>query len=532
VIHRDIKPSNIMLDRKGNAYLADFGIAKISEGSANLTATGIAGTPSYMAPEQPDAPTPTTSMDTYALGVTAFEMITGRLPYIADTPIGQILKHMRDPVPSLVSILPDAPPQVDAVLQRAMAKTPEARYASAGELAAAFEAAVISAAGSGPLISESEATRVENTVQLLDFAGETQRQTSQAVGLPDPVLRQRSERKGGFNPLLLLGAAVAVLVLGGGAIFAATSFSPPTAPSTAEATEPPTSAPTDALATPTQAEIIAPASTEPDVTDGPPPTTEPTATLQPTVLPATTTQHGVPMTLVDEGTFLMGSKIDEGYPRERPQHEVFLAAYYIDQTEVTNLFYHECVDAGACVVPEFTNSPSQFDYYEGEFYQNYPVIYLSWHEANTYCKWRGGHLPTEAQWEKAARWDAANGVSRLFPWEAPSLDPVYANYGRFGAETTEVGTYTRGLSPYGLADMAGNVAEWVYDWYQDNFYEVTTLENPIGPESSEFKVVRGGSYDSDGSAVSTTFRDYTGPNRKVATIGFRCAWTPSGDPTP
>jgi formylglycine-generating enzyme required for sulfatase activity len=235
------------------------------------------------------------------------------------------------------------------------------------------------------------------------------------------------------------------------------------------------------------------------------------------------------MLLVPEGAFVMGS--DEGYPHERPAHEVFLSAFYIDELEVTNLFYGACVEAGACEPPVLVDSPSQIAYYGSEYYYDFPVIYVTWGEAQAYCRWRGGHLPLEAQWEKAARWDPGSGESRQFPWIPPVLDPYYLNYASVLGRTTVVGSYPAGISPIGALDMAGNVSEWVYDWYQDNYYEQSPYDNPRGPLQGEFKVFRGGSYEAQGNGVTTTFRDYTGPATRLPTVGFRCAWTPSGDPT-
>jgi formylglycine-generating enzyme required for sulfatase activity len=225
----------------------------------------------------------------------------------------------------------------------------------------------------------------------------------------------------------------------------------------------------------------------------------------------------------------MGS--DSGYPRERPAHEVDMSAYYIDTTEVTNLYYIACVDEGACTVPLDANSVSIYRYYGTEPYYNYPVINISWYQAQAYCKWRGGHLPTEAQWEKAAGWDEAKGVHRTFPWDSMVLGSNYLNYGSEIGDPVAVGTYSRGMSAYGLYDMAGNVAEWVYDWYQDNFYEHSPAKDPTGPSDGQYRITRGGSYDDPGAQLTTTFRQPVGPATTDDRIGFRCAWTPSGDPT-
>ena len=142
VIHRDLKPSNIMLDSNDNAFLTDFGTAKLRDRSAQLTGSGIVGTPAYMAPEQSMPGPLSPSVDVYALGVTLFEMITGNVPYSADTPIVQILMHIQHPVPSLHEYNPSIPDVVDEVVKTAMAKKPEERYLTAVELAEALAQAI------------------------------------------------------------------------------------------------------------------------------------------------------------------------------------------------------------------------------------------------------------------------------------------------------------------------------------------------------------------------------------------------------
>jgi serine/threonine protein kinase len=525
VIHRDIKPSNIMLDAKGNAYLTDFGIARISEGTAQLTGSGIVGTPAYMAPEQSNPGPATPTMDIYALGVTLFEMITGQVPFVADTPIAQILMHIQNPAPSLLEYNPDIPADVDQVLQRAMAKAPGDRYQSAGELAEALETAAKVAGG----WSWSPQTIV-HSMQTLKAA------VSPRANVATGGARSRPKPKTSIKPASSrilawtgLGAVAVVLVIGLVIVMGLlknvgeSSRGTPTAPGViqvalSQAPDLPTTAPDPSV--------------EPTVAAGdvtPPSVEEPTPTSAPTDLPATTTLRGVPMTLIPAGTFIMGSDAD--YPRERPAHEVYLDAYYIDTTEVTNLFYIACVEEGACTVPLDDNSVSIYRYYGTEPYYNYPVINISWHQAQGYCKWRGGHLPTEAQWEKAAGWDQANNKHRKFPWDSLVLGSNYLNYGNEIGDPVAVGTYSRGMSAYGLYEMAGNVAEWIYDWYQDNFYEHSPRENPVGPAEGQFKITRGGSYDDSGAKLTTTFRDALGPVTTDDKIGIRCAWTPAGDPT-
>jgi tRNA A-37 threonylcarbamoyl transferase component Bud32 len=141
IIHRDFKPSNVLLDDSGNAYLADFGIAKVSESTAQLTGSAIVGTPTYMAPEMADQGIVSPSIDIYALGVTIYEMLTGQYPYVGDTPLRVMMAHVNNPIPDVLDTRPNLPVGVSEVLKRAMAKNPGARYNTAAELASALEAA-------------------------------------------------------------------------------------------------------------------------------------------------------------------------------------------------------------------------------------------------------------------------------------------------------------------------------------------------------------------------------------------------------
>lgn len=545
VVHRDIKPSNILLDADGNAYLADFGIAKIQEGGTQLTGSGMIGTPAYMAPEQSSSNAPAPSMDIYALGVTLFEMITGQVPYQSDTPIGQILMHLQEPVPSLVEINPSIPESVDAVVRRAMAKSPEQRFQSCTELAQAMEAATSDEGWGWDDDTLARATSTLSGASRNAPTAGVMQGVDSVTAAPSPApASQRGDRGGGMAIWYAVGAVALLIVIGAivGIFVVANNRSNQAAEAQATAvarqtqqsgevvstdTEvPPTATASEAATVPT-ATLVAEAgeTTEP---------IEPTATSDnpgviPTDLPDTTTLRGIPMILVPEGSFIRGRS--DGNPDERPEREVFLSAYYIDETEVTNLYWAACVSAGVCAEPEFTGSPSRFSYYGTDVYKDYPVLYISWNEAQEYCNWRGGHLPTEAQWEKAARYDPETETNRNFPWAENVLDPFYLNYSSLLGDTTSVYEYPGGVSALGVYDMAGNVAEWVFDWYQDNYYELSPLTDPPGPDSGSLKVYRGGSFESRGNDLTTTARAATGPETRLATVGFRCAFTPSGDPT-
>jgi formylglycine-generating enzyme required for sulfatase activity len=180
---------------------------------------------------------------------------------------------------------------------------------------------------------------------------------------------------------------------------------------------------------------------------------------------------GMEMVYVPAGEFEMGS--GNGKDDEKPVHTVYLDAFWIDQTEVTNGMYARCVNAGKCDPPNLSRSYSRESYYGNSEFDNYPVIYVSWIDADYYCDWAGRRLPTEAEWEKAASWDEESKKKHTYPW-GDSIDCSMVNYrGKDGVcigDTTEVGSYENGKNPYGLYDMAGNVWEWVADWYLESYY--------------------------------------------------------------
>ena len=225
---------------------------------------------------------------------------------------------------------------------------------------------------------------------------------------------------------------------------------------------------------------------------------------------------GVPMRLVPAGEFAMGS--EGGDTDERPVHTVDLDTYYIDKYEVTNAFYKACVDAGVCQSPQNTSSFTLYDLYGNPDYDNYPVMFMSWNMAKTYCEWRGAQLPTEAQWEKAAR--GTDG--RTYPW-GEEIDQTFAHYDQSAGIPAAVGSYERGKSPYGVYDMAGNVWEWVGDWYSQTFYANSPTSNPSGPGSGQTRVLRGGTWYYGKERVRTFSRDSYNPIEVLDSFGFRCA---------
>jgi formylglycine-generating enzyme required for sulfatase activity len=264
------------------------------------------------------------------------------------------------------------------------------------------------------------------------------------------------------------------------------------------------------------------------------------ATKTPTLAPTPTL--GIGSTAISDSDGMVLMYVPEGDferrhvlgPSSGPVHTVYLDAYWIDRTGVTNGMYAECVEAGACEPPKDSSSFSRDSYYGNAAYENYPVIYVNWHNAESYCSWAGRRLPTEAEWEKAAR--GTDG--RTYPW-GEGIDCTLANYrGKDGGsdfcigDTSEVGSYPDGASPYGALDMAGNVWEWVVDWYDEDYYSISSRSNPTGPSSGGNigrRALRGGSWYVKDEYVRSALRNHREPTFAYYYNGFRCAdWTQEG----
>jgi len=264
-------------------------------------------------------------------------------------------------------------------------------------------------------------------------------------------------------------------------------------------------------------------------------TITPTSTVTPTMTPTgprpEITSQGAFMVLVPAGTFQMGAVKGDLYAetQEKPNHPVDLDAYYIDKFEVTNALYQACAEAGACKPPIQTDSWTHFKYYGIPTYADYPVVYVNWNMANAYCAWRGSRLPTEAEWEKAA-----HGTDpHLYPWGDTEPACQVVNYkGLRGCDNDirEVGSKQDGKSPYGVYDMAGNVWEWVGDWYSQAYYSISPITNPPGPTSGLGKVVRGGSWNSSEDDIRISKRRSLPLTHNTYDLGFRCAQNVAPEP--
>ncbi|CCQ90112.1 conserved exported hypothetical protein, DUF323 [Nitrospina gracilis 3/211] len=228
----------------------------------------------------------------------------------------------------------------------------------------------------------------------------------------------------------------------------------------------------------------------------------------------------VKMVWVQEGPFLMGNVEGSGRDDERPQREVFVDGFYIDSVEVTNTRYLAYIKSAHRKEPPnpYGDGPLSGEKDIGKR----PVVQITWYDAVDYCLWAGKRLPTEAEWEKAAR--GTDG--RMFPWGG---DPRLQNAANFAHNWEDrntlwpVGSQPQNASPYGVLDMAGNVREWVADWYSPDYYRWGPVRNPQGPGQGILKVIRGGSWHSFAADIRTAARGKGGFALKTDGIGFRCA---------
>ncbi|MFC1713776.1 formylglycine-generating enzyme family protein [Candidatus Poribacteria bacterium] len=229
-----------------------------------------------------------------------------------------------------------------------------------------------------------------------------------------------------------------------------------------------------------------------------------------------TGKDGAQMVLIPAGEFQMGS--EDGWSGEKPAHTVYLDAFYMDRYEVTNALYRKFMSATGHKAPPSLND----DTYNTS---TRPVVGVGWQDALAYAKWAGKRLPTEAEWEKAAR----GGLDgKKYPW-GDKITYDNANYGGTGDKdkwdyTAHVGSFAP--NGYGLYDMAGNVWEWCMDFYDENYYAKSPARNPIGPASGFLRVIRGGAWNSPESSLRVVHRNNLPPSIQYFVVGFRCVAQP------
>ena len=514
-VHCDAKPANIMIHKNGAVYVSDFGIARMTEAS---TATMVgAGTPAYMAPEQARGETPVPQTDIYSLGVVLFEMLTGgERPFTGEsakttgsTSEKVRWEQIRLPAPPPSKFNSSIAQSIDEIVLKCLEKSPVARYLSATDLLSDLTRQIAQA--NVPEQPKSEKTPVSAGAMRIDSLNLSEQPKGEKAPQKQPISQPKEVQKANPLPRRKMGLAF-VSLIGGGIvilvfflIFGKSMLSQPGLPVPTATSVSSTSTFTPAL----------PVTNAPSLTNIPAPTLPPTL---PSTLGIGSTQispnDGAVMVFVPAGDFEMGS--NDGNNDEQPVHTVYLDGFWIDQTEVTNAMYTKCVADGTCQKPASTNSSSHSSYYGNSEFDDYPVIYVDWNMANAYCSWAGRRLPTEVEWEKAARGTQAF----TYPWGNASPNSGLLNYNQNVYDTMKVGQYTDGASIYGALDMAGNVWEWVSSLYQSYPYDAHDgRENMI---SSDARVLRGGSWVSDGYSVRSSYRYEHVPGFTYDYFGFRC----------
>ena len=475
LVHRDVKPSNILITASGDPMLSDFGIAKVleNEETISLTTTGVGiGTPEYMAPEQAEGKQVDGRADEYSLGILLYELVTGRKPFVADTPVAVVVKQLHDPLPSPRKFNADIPDKLEKVLIKALAKKPGDRYGDMAAFARVLD---------GMLREEGRAKKAPGRI-----SPPTLPQTKQQGQVTRDRVPKTGTQRGIPGWVWGLGGIGIVAVLIGWFAFRGGSV---------------------------------PA-------EGIPPTQEPTITQAATLVPTETivptpalgigsskvfAKDGMTQMYVPAGEFTMGS--NNGDADEKPVHMVYLDAFWMDQTEVTEAQFKQCIDAGVCKIPS------------GSMYVNWnpsksPMVFVTWGDANDYCQWAGRRLPTEAEWEKAAR--GTDG--RTYPW-GEGIDCDKASYSGCNNGNTPVGSFLKGVSPYGVWEMAGHAAEWVADYYYETAYSFENQINPTGPTTHGFpyRIIRGGSFRYEINELRVSNRTPVNPIQRRDHVGFRCA---------
>jgi formylglycine-generating enzyme required for sulfatase activity len=482
MVHRDVKAANILLDAEGNAWLSDFGLVRAAEGTiagATLTGTaGVLGTPEYLSPEQVAGGQATPLSDLYALGVVVYEMLTGRVPFRADTPLAVLRMQADSLPPDPLSLRNDLPPGLAAEVLRALAKRPPDRHTSAGAFAAALQVALdagqqavdearhrllqmresvaaqvrarIQAAQTQAAeserarrVAEAQAGQIEalaaETEALLEALKAEEEQSRQAAQAAEKA-RQAAEQRAGAAQSRLSGVEHTLQRLEGGAGAAGD-------------------------------DVVL--------------TLAPGVTLEMVIIPA--------------GKFLYGED----------KQKVDLPEYRLGRTPVTNAQYKAFVDATGHRRPNHWKNGA---IPKGK--ENHPVVNVSWGDAQAFCKWasqvtgQAMRLPSEQEWEKGAR--GTDG--REYPWGSQAPDQQRCNFNNNVKDTTPVGKYSpAGDSPYGCADIAGNVWEWCDSWYDGE---------------RNRRVLRGGAFDDYEYSIRCAYRGYNHPNDRDWNLGFRVCAAP------
>ncbi len=520
VLHRDLKPQNVVITPTGEAVLVDFGLVKLWDPNDPRTRTAIrgAGTPEYAPPEQYDTVAGHTDArsDIYSLGATLYHALAGQAPPTAT-------QRMVDPkaLRPLHELNAHVSPQLEEVVHRAMEPQPGHRFHRAEAMAVALR-------------PQEPTTHLAEPTTALQPEGEQTVRQMPATRTSEPS----KSTSAWWRAIPIWGWAVGmVMIVGGVLVLGGREPAALTIVPDATDTSKPTSSVSEATgdlqdSTPTATPTEEPAPTS---TNTPPPTEtpqpeEPSAGLAPSetwIRPI----DGAVMVYVPAGEFERGSFL---YGNERPEHTVSLDDFWLDQTEVTNAqfaaFLNEQgnqaeggvtwldVDADECLIEQRGGT-----FHPKDGYADHPVVEISWFGATAYCTWAESRLPTEAEWEYAAR----GPESLNYPW-GNKWQVGLANCADDSCEdgyeqTAPVGSFPAGASWVGAYDLAGNVFEWINDWHAEDYYERSPQDNPTGPASGTRRGLRGGSWLFAGGEIRGAARWENEPTETKSYYGFRCA---------
>ena len=520
IVHRDIKPANILVGQDLKVSIVDFGIARTA--TSTMTQTGmLMGTPRYMSPEQITGKKVDNRSDIFSLGAILYELLTQRNPFEGESITTVIYKIMHAELPPLSDFNKQLPEGLDGVVKKALARDADSRYRTCGELLADLK--------EYSLAKGKVATVRESKPQVME---------TQLVAVPENAVSvsPAKSRKPLFFLLAaligLLAVVIAIISLGGGQngqpAHGGGEISQPQVTlegGKVEATE--VIQPEGKADRPT-ANVI-PSAGEPAAAK---------EIVHPPAAANTDTQVQIDKSLagaaiankkgfleriffndtvmvqIPQSYFTIGSPRGEGNADEHPAHKVFISDFWLGKTEVTfKQFDSFCRESGRRLPND-----------EGWGRGSRPVINVSWDDAESYCRWlaqKTGYnfrLPREVEWEKAAR--------EKYPWGWSPPTAAQVNMKGSGdgfAFTAPVGSFLQGESPYGILDMAGNVWEWMADWYDPGFYQASAGRDPRGPAAGKDRVVRGGSWRDGLELIRSANRSSERPDRLQNVLGFRVA---------
>ena len=504
LVHAGLSPDGLLIRPNGKLVLADLGSAGLYTPSEVRPVLQGFSPPeqSWQAPLDPQA-------DVYALGATLYCLLSGHFP--PDSL--QVLAGLEPPPRPVEALNPAVSSRTSAAIEKAMALSWEQRWASIADFRQALDPA---GAARLPAVESRPGSPAQTAPSVPPASSQPATRQTSAPGAP-----RRKFRISGITWVIaavtLCLAIWCLLALLGPmisqALISMANLNPTWSP------------PNNILTQTASARKFSTLQKTAAATRTPQVTALPHARAAITPPPAakagdtwTSPVDGMLMAYIPPGEFWMGAVPgdDSATPDEKPQHAVTLDGFWIDTTEVTNAMYRLCVQSRACWQPVYPNSYLRVEYYTQEQYSEYPVVYVNWEQAAAYCAWRGGRLPLEAEWEKAARGGQDNQV---YIWDGAGPDCARANLSGCGSDTQPVSSYQ--TNGYGLFNMPGNVWEWVQDWHQYSYASPAArgLDTPVG---IPLKVIRGGSWQSPAHLLRSSSRSKLDPLAATYALGFRC----------